>query len=150
MRDEELLGRVAHLGGVVDDQRARMHVLQHVRRRDVGHVEGRVLAHQHDIDAGEVERLRGPERRVVAALATHLQRPGAGDEASLAEGQVLDEVVPEHVATALRRLGEGEGRIRVDVDPLDGVHLDRDGERHRGRPRLAVGKGGARGRRRLS
>ena len=37
-----------------------------MRRGDVGHVEGRVLAHQDDIEAGEVELLEVAEAVVVA------------------------------------------------------------------------------------
>ena len=49
--DEDLLGRVAHLGRVVHHQRLRMDALEEVGRGDVGHVEGRILAHQHHVDA---------------------------------------------------------------------------------------------------
>jgi hypothetical protein len=58
VRDEQLLRRVAHAGRVVHHQRLRVDVLQDVGGRDVGHVEGRVLAHQHHVGTGaEVELL---------------------------------------------------------------------------------------------
>jgi hypothetical protein len=51
MRDQDLFGRIAHLGGVIDHQRLRVDALQQMRRGDIGHVEGRVLPQQHDVDA---------------------------------------------------------------------------------------------------
>ena len=63
---EQLFGRVAHRGRIVDDERPIFRQqFQQVRRGDVGHVEGRVLAHQHDIDPGEVEFLERAEAVVV-------------------------------------------------------------------------------------
>ena len=56
--DEELFRRVAHMRRVVDDQRLGVDALEQMRRGDVGHVEGRVLAQQHHVEAGEVGKLR--------------------------------------------------------------------------------------------
>jgi hypothetical protein len=50
MRDEQLFRRVAHARRVIHDQRLRMDMLQDVRRRDVRHVERRILAQQHDVE----------------------------------------------------------------------------------------------------
>ncbi|BBK39856.1 hypothetical protein STAQ_49340 [Allostella sp. ATCC 35155] len=63
---------------VVHDQGLRVDVLQEMGRRDVGHVEGRVLPHQDDVHGGEVDRLPRAEAVVVALLAPHLQRAAAG------------------------------------------------------------------------
>jgi hypothetical protein len=38
---------------IVDDQRFRMHALQHMRGRDVSHVEGRILPQQDHIVTGQ-------------------------------------------------------------------------------------------------
>src|SRR4051812_7586874 len=48
--DEELFGRIANLARVVHDERSRMDLLEKMRRRDVVHVERRILPHQHDIE----------------------------------------------------------------------------------------------------
>jgi hypothetical protein len=50
------LGRVADRGGIVDHQRLALDPLEQVGGGDVAEVEGRVLAHQHDVGvAAEVE-----------------------------------------------------------------------------------------------
>ena len=43
-----------------------MDALEEMRGGDVGHVEGRVLAEQHHVEAGEVGDFGGPEREMVA------------------------------------------------------------------------------------
>ena len=52
--DEQFFRRVAHMARIVDHQRLGMDALQDMRGGDVGHVEGRVLAHQHDIGVRQV------------------------------------------------------------------------------------------------
>ena len=61
-RDEQLFRRVAHRGRVVDHERLRLGALQQVRGGDVGHVERRVLPHQHDVEPFEIEFLEFAER----------------------------------------------------------------------------------------
>ena len=48
--DKNFLRRIAHMGRIVDHERLRMNALEHVRRRDVGQIERRVLAQQHDVE----------------------------------------------------------------------------------------------------
>ena len=48
--DEQFLRRVPHMDGVVDHQGLGMDVLEEMGGGDVGHVEGRVLAHHHDVE----------------------------------------------------------------------------------------------------
>ena len=48
--DEQFLRRVPHMDGVVDHQGLGMDVLEKMGGGDVGHVEGRVLAHHHDVE----------------------------------------------------------------------------------------------------
>ena len=48
-------GALRTLRRVVDDERLGMDALEQVGRGDVGEVEGRVLAHQHDVHLGEVD-----------------------------------------------------------------------------------------------
>ncbi len=49
IQNPDLLRRVADVPGIVDHQRLGVDALQQVRRCDVGHVERRVLAQQHDV-----------------------------------------------------------------------------------------------------
>ena len=65
-RDEQFLRRVAHMGRIVDDQRPGMDALEDMRRRDVGHVERRVLPHQHDIGLRQVVDARLAQREMIA------------------------------------------------------------------------------------
>jgi hypothetical protein len=48
--DEYFLRRVAHMGRVIDHQGLRLHALKHVRGRDIGKIERRVLAQQHHVE----------------------------------------------------------------------------------------------------
>ena len=62
MGDEQLLRRVADMDRIVDHQGLRMDVLQQMGGGDVGHVEGRVLAHQDDVHGRQIDRLRTRRR----------------------------------------------------------------------------------------
>ena len=132
MRDVELFRRVADMGGIVDHQRARMDMLQQMGGGDVRHVERRILAHQHDVHGRQIDRLDRSQRGMVAVHPAHRQRPRARGQPPVAEGQVRHEIVPERMAARLRRLGEGEGRVGIDGDAFDRIHLDGDGELHDG------------------
>jgi hypothetical protein len=144
--DEDFLGRVAHPVRVVDDQRAFGQALQDVGRRDVAHVEGRVLAQVHHVHGAKVERLHLAQREVVAAFVAHGQRLRAGGNFAVALSQVLGQVVPELVAAVLRFERDGEGGVAADVDAIDRVHLNGDGEGHALSRLLAGGQlSGARG-----
>ena len=57
---EHLFRRVAHLRGIVDDQRLRLQPLEQVGRRDVSEIERRVLAQQHHVECAQVGPLRRP------------------------------------------------------------------------------------------
>ena len=128
---EQLFRGVAHRGRVVDDERPILgQQLQQVRRGDVGHVERRVLAHQDHVDAFEVELLVVAEYVVGALPAEHFELAALGVEPAVAQGQRLRQVMIQRVAAPLRLERQRKGRIRVDVDRVDRVHLDRDGETH--------------------
>jgi len=77
MRDQQLFRRVAHRSRIVHHQRLRVDVLQQVSRRDVGHVEWRVLAHQNHVHQGQVQQHRIAEAEMLALRALHADRPGA-------------------------------------------------------------------------
>ena len=108
----------------------RVDPIEQVRGRDVGEVERRVLAHQDHVQGGEVDGLWRAEADMVAALAADLERPRGGDDPALPVAQLARQVVVEPVAALLRLQRQGEAAVRVDVDGLERVHLDRDGERH--------------------
>ena len=132
MGDEKLLGRVADVEGIVDDQGLGVDVLQEVGGGDVGHVEGRILAHENHVHQRQVEFLHLPQAKVVAFLAADRQGAREGGETAAPEGQATGEVMVERVATVLGLERQGKGAVGVDVDRLDGIHLDGDGEAHHG------------------
>ena len=113
-----------------------MDVFEQMGRGDVGHIERRVLAHQHDIHGGEIEPHRFAEFVVGAACAFDGDRADECKEPLLppftltpdafAQRQVADLVVPQRVAATLGLQHQRERRIGVDVDVFDRVHLDRD------------------------
>ena len=52
---EQFFGRVAHGFRIIDDERAGLDALEQMRRRDIGQIERRVLAQQHDIDLSQID-----------------------------------------------------------------------------------------------
>ena len=99
-------------------------MLEDVRRSDVGHIEGRVLAHQDDIDPCQIQRLGRSHREVIADLAAHLERSCLGDSAAIAQGQILGQIMVQAVPAGLRLQRQSEGGIAIDIDGVDRIHLD--------------------------
>ena len=78
---KEFLRRIAYRGRIIDDERAVFRQqLEKMGRRDVGHVEWRVLSHQDDVEPGKVELFEGAETMVIAVAAGDLEPPTAGIE----------------------------------------------------------------------
>ena len=107
-----------------------MDALEHMGGGDIGHVERRVLAHQHHVHGRQIETLSRAEVVVIARLAAHLQRPRAGHHPARVERQLAGQIMIQRVAARLGLESQREGAVGVDVDGLDGVHLDGDGETH--------------------
>jgi hypothetical protein len=61
------------------------------------------------------------------ALAAHLQPPRLRRQLAVAQRQVLRQVVIKRVPSRLPLEREHEGRIGVDIDRLDRIHLNADG-----------------------
>ena len=128
--DVDLLRRVAHLGRVVHDQGRRMDMLEKVGRRDVGHVEGRVLAQQDRVHFRQVGEPRFAQIGMAALLGPHGQALHWRAQHALAEAQRVRRVVMQRMAARLRLHGQHESAVRPDVDGVDGIHLDRHAQRH--------------------
>jgi hypothetical protein len=139
--DEQLLGCVAHLGRIVHHQGVGMHLLQEVGGGDVGHVERRILAHQDDVDVVlHVQQHGLAQLGVGAFLGEHLQRLGPGEHPAVLQRQLVGGVEPQFVAAVLGLHHHQEGRVGVDVDPQDGIHLDGDSQRHGGSGNKTAGE----------
>jgi hypothetical protein len=128
--DEDFFGRVAHMRGIVDHQRLRLDAFQHVRGGDIGEVERRILAQQHDVEAGEVGKPRLAQSEMVAGGIAHLQRPHRRRDLVVALHQPVGRVIAERMAAALRLQQQRKRRIAADVDPFDRVHLHGDVQAH--------------------
>src|SRR5262249_53505980 len=81
-------------------------------------------------ETGEIDLLELAEAVVIAIAAEHFEGATAGAEPTVAQGQRLRQIVIERVAALLPLQRQREGRIGVDVDRVDRVHLNRDGETH--------------------
>ena len=130
MGDEQLFRRVADRGRVVQHQGPRLDMLQHMGRGDIGHVEGRVLAHHHQIEARQVDPLARARREMIAAFAPHGKRPRGGAELIALQHKLTRQIV-EQVMSALQPFQRHhEAGIGIDIDRFQRVHLERDIERH--------------------
>jgi hypothetical protein len=97
--------------------------LQEVGGGDIAHVEGRVLAQPDDIVVAKVDLGFGAIADVVAKLAPDFYRPAARHDPALDEGQPVRSVEEQMMPARLRLKRDAEGRIGVDVDRPDRVHL---------------------------
>src|SRR5690606_39945228 len=59
-------------------------------------------------------------------------RPGARQHAAVAEAQVMGQVMRHRIAATAGFQSQHEGAVAIEVDFLDGIHLDRDLEHHGG------------------
>ena len=132
----ELLVAVAERPRAVDDHRALIdRPFQQVRRVDVAHVEGRVLAHHHDVHVGK----RQPQRRAHAVVVVAFngievrngfvrenQIPHPADDAPVLQRQVANAEHGNPPAATLRGADHGQRGILLDVERLDGVRDERD------------------------
>ncbi len=107
-----------------------MDPLQEIGGGDVGHVEGRVLAHQHHVELREVTHLGLAQGVMVALHGPQVQRLPTPQDPAILQRQPVGTVMPQRVASALGFHHHQEGGVGLDVDPLDGIHLDGDLERH--------------------
>ena len=100
-------------------------------RGDIGEVERRILAHQHDIDvATEIEPALLEHGEMAIVAAPHRNASGRRRQPAVAVGQVAGGIMPELMAARLARQHDREGRIAGDIDRFERIHLDRDLERH--------------------
>jgi hypothetical protein len=98
---------------------------------DVGKVERRVLAHQHDVGvAAQVQDPRLTGREMTAGLALHSDWSGHRPDPALGVAEVVDPIMIERVAARLRAQHQCESGIAGNVDRRERVHLDGDIQRH--------------------
>ena len=67
---------------------------------------------------------------MIALHGAHVQRAHMRRHLAVAEGQIARPVIEQAMAALLRFQRQGKGGIAADVDLLDRVHLDRDGQCH--------------------
>src|SRR5207249_2463027 len=106
---------------------------EQLRGEVVGEVEGRVIAHDDDVEPDERNRALLVERAGrIGAPGVH--PPDAGDGPRLLGEQVFDAAVVLPVAPLLALEHEREGGVLVDQDAREGIHHVEDAEgrrRHR-------------------
>ena len=110
--------------------------------RDIGEIERRVLAQQHDVELAQV-RSRALRRASAWSPCSSLARCSGCASANTSRAvqrQSVGRVIEQCVAARLRLEQQSEGRIAGDVDPLDRIHLHGDGQRHGGRSSLSISR----------
>ena len=128
--DEHLFGRVAHMRRVVNHERLRMDALEQVGRRHIREVERRVLAHQHDVERGQLDPLRLAELEVTAFVVVDGKRANRRKNSAVQHGEPVGRVIGQRMAPCLRFEQQSKGGIAADIDAVDGVHLHRNVEPH--------------------
>ena len=127
MGDEQLFRRIAHLRRIIHHERLGVDMFQNMGGRNVAHVKGRVLAHQHNIGiAAKVQFHLRPEGEVVAIFSPERDGARPGSDAPAAQRQIPHMVMPELMAPRLRFQHQGKGGIAINIDGLYRVHLDRN------------------------
>ena len=107
-----------------------MNAIEHVGGGDVGEVERRVLAQQHDVERGEVGHARLAEREMVSGRVADHQRPHRRRYLAVGQREAIGRVIGQRMSAALRFQQQRESRIAADIDPLDRVHLYGDVQAH--------------------
>ncbi|MCY1544178.1 hypothetical protein D9M68_800390 [compost metagenome] len=131
--DEDLFRRIAHGRWRIDHQGLGMNALEHVRERDVVHVEGRILAHMDHVLGGKIHPTLFAQHEMLAlGLVEYGDRRRQGRNDIAAQGQRIGRVMQQFVAARLRFQHHGERGIAARIDGGDMVHLDRDFELHVG------------------
>ena len=97
-----------------------------MRRGDIGHIEGRILSHQDDVHRLKVQHLDGAGGKMIALFALHRDRARIGVDLPIAETEIIGQIIIKRVPPPLCFQRKNEGRIRIDVDVFDGVHLNGD------------------------
>ena len=127
VRHQQLLGRRADLRRIVHHQRLGVHRLEQIGGGDIGHVEGRVLTHQDDVHVlRQVQLHLVAEGHVVAHGLAQGHRAGAAEQDAVFQRQGAEVIDPERIAPVLGLHGLEPCGVGLDIDPFDGVHLDRD------------------------
>ena len=67
---------------------------------------------------------------MVSPHVTYRECPAARGDCAVAKCEIARAVIEKRMPARLRFQREREGRIASDVDALDGIHLDGDGEWH--------------------
>src|ERR1700735_269462 len=76
---------------------------------------------------------------MAAMLAPYLQPPRARLQPIAGKPQIFDQIMVQHMAARLRLKRQHEGRISVDIDGLDRIHLDRNNKTQDGSPFCKAG-----------
>ena len=113
---------------VVDHQRLRVNMLENMGGGYIGHVKGRVLAHQHHVQFAQVSLAGLAQGKMIALLTAHLQGPQYGPHLPVKKTQVAGQIMKKLVAARLGLQRQGKGAVAVDIDIIERVHLYGDGE----------------------
>ena len=88
------------------------------------------MAQQHDVEFRELRPPQFIQGKMVAGLIAHAERLDMGEHAAIEQGQPVRRVISKLVAAFLCFQQKGEGRVALDIDPLDRIHLHRDFKAH--------------------
>jgi hypothetical protein len=112
-----LLVGVAQALGFVDDEHAcLLGAFEEIGRVDVLHVEGGVLAHQHDVELRERARLRVPQVEPVLLVVAHRHRAHASVADAVTHIEILHLHVLERPTPGLGRQKHGQRGVFLDGD----------------------------------
>ena len=118
MSGKQFFRGIADMHRIVHHQGRWMHMLQYMGGGDIGHVEGRILAHQHDIDLGEIDGFGGTGREMVAFLPPEGDGPRPGRHLAVAQREITRMIMIELVAPPLGRQAHDKAGITIDIDAL--------------------------------
>ena len=130
-QNQELFGEIAHPERVIHNQRARVDHLQQMGRRDIAHVERRVLAQPNNIVFRQIDFGFLPIADVIAFLAAQRDREPPRNDPAFAKGKLIRSVEKQRVTTVLRFNSDPERTVCVNIDRSDRIHLQGNFQAHR-------------------
>ncbi len=115
---------------IIDHEGLRVDVLQQMGRRDVGHVKGRILAHQDHIHVTQIHRVGILRLKMISGHIMQADPAHGRAHPPPVKGQIPRAIMMKRMTAQLRLDAQPKGGVADDIDGLQGIHLKGNGQTH--------------------